>query len=274
MTDKAPAFQFYAKDFLTGTATMSLAEVGAYVKFLAYQWDVGAVPGTSQERARVLGCTPTHERNLWLRLSHKFVAVDEGYRNLRLERERKKQEDFRALQSKRGKASARTRWGAEPQPNRNQAVTEPVTKQVTEGQPESNRVYNRSGNRTVTLQSSSSSSLKEQEQEPPPRPLIAGESQPKTWGKIHGEHVPRFCDWVCFPEFIFAEFARKSAGPEYVLGWAARVRADWEGKTVGDNLKFWRARWSDAHPEATKSEPKIRTAAEIIASIHAGKSAS
>lgn len=100
----------------------------------------------------------------------------------------------------------------------------------------------------------------------PSRPIISGESNPRTWGKIHGEHVTGFCDWVCLPEFIFAEFSRKSTGDAYVKVWAAKVRTDWEGKAIGDNLKFWRTRWADTHVTAAEPEkPKHRGVAEIIA---------
>lgn len=88
------------------------------------------------------------------------------------------------------------------------------------------------------------------------RPLISGEASPKGWGKIHGDHVAGFCDWVCLPEFLFNEFARKSAGPEYVRGWADAVRSKHQGQTVGDNLKFWRVRWSETHPEIA-AKPKV-----------------
>lgn len=80
-----------------------------------------------------------------------------------------------------------------------------------------------------------------------PRPLVSGEANPRTWGKIHGEHVAGFCDWVCLPEFLFAEFSRKSTGDAYVKLWASKVRVDWAGKTIGDNLKFWRDRWNETH---------------------------
>lgn len=98
---------------------------------------------------------------------------------------------------------------------------------------------------------------------PSPRPLISGESNPKMWGRIHGEHVTGFCDWVCLPEFVFAEFVRKSTGEAYVKLWASKVRSEWEGKTIGDNLKFWRDRWNESHP-ITKAESKPWSAAEAI----------
>ena len=67
VTQKSPAFSFYAKDFLTGTVTMSLAERGAYVTLLAHQWDAGCVPSDPVLRARVLGSTPAQSARLWSR---------------------------------------------------------------------------------------------------------------------------------------------------------------------------------------------------------------
>lgn len=103
----SPAFSFYAKDFLTGTATMSLAEVGAYVKFLAYQWDSGAVPSAAKERARILGCTAVEERRVWERLVSKFDYVEDSFKNARLEDERNKQADRKQRLSDNGKLGGR-----------------------------------------------------------------------------------------------------------------------------------------------------------------------
>ena len=51
--------------------------------------------------------------------------------------------------------------------------------------------------------------------------------------------------------------------------WAAGVRVAHEGQVIGDNLKFWRVRWSETHPEVSakrKEEPfSIAKALEIEA---------
>lgn len=146
----SPAFSFYAKDFLTGTATMSLVEVGAYVRLLAYQWDAGFVPNSDQKRARILCCSVSQSRKVWERISDKFVLVGDGYQNARLEEEREKQAEYRRRQSDRGKASAQARF------NRGSTPVQPGPVEVRL-QPEVNS-------------SSSSSSSKEQERRTP-RPL-------------------------------------------------------------------------------------------------------
>ena len=79
--------------------------------------------------------------------------------------------------------------------------------------------------------------------------LISGQSKPMNWGKIHGNHVSGFCDWVCLPDFIFNEFAAKSGqlnAEAWTKDWALSVRRVWEGRPIGDDsLVFWRARWAE-----------------------------
>lgn len=104
---KSPAFSFYAKDFSTGTSTMSLQEVGAYIRLLSYQWDAGSVPVDANERARVLGCSKAQERELWKKVGRKFTLRDDVYVNDRLEEERQKQVERRQRLSDNGKLGGR-----------------------------------------------------------------------------------------------------------------------------------------------------------------------
>ena len=54
-TRKAPAFQFYADDFLAGTADMSAEEVGGYIRLLCHQWSKGGIPSDEDRSARIAG---------------------------------------------------------------------------------------------------------------------------------------------------------------------------------------------------------------------------
>lgn len=249
----SPAFSFYAKDFLTGTATFSLEEVGAYVKLLCYQWDAGSVPATPRERARILGCTAAQERAIWLRIVSKFAAVGDAYQNSRLEEERVKQAERRQKLAANG-----SKGGSQKVANATQAL-EQKPQQL--------------GGQNPSLSSSSSfASSEKQEQERPPtpsKPLISGEASSVGWWKIHGAHVEGFCNWVCLPQFLFEEFCRKSGqgdqadgGVAYVRGWAAKVREQWSGP-VGDNLKFWRDRWAESHPTKKPAEKPFSVADAI-----------
>lgn len=141
---KSPAFQFYPKDFMAGTATMSLQEVGAYMRLLCYAWDAGSVPTDPKERSRICACSRAQERELWKKVGTKFSLQNDVYLNERMEEERQKQADYRRRQSDKGKASATVRW----QPDGNRAVTT-VTPRL---QPDGNS----------SSSSSSSSSSKEQ----------------------------------------------------------------------------------------------------------------
>ena len=86
---RAPAFQFYADDFLAGTMTMTNEERGAYISLLCLQWSKGFV--TELDIQRICLGMPTHSHG---RCQSKFQADPESrYRNLRLEVERSKQKE-------------------------------------------------------------------------------------------------------------------------------------------------------------------------------------
>lgn len=122
---KSPAFQFYPKDFLTGTATMSLQEVGAYMRLLCYAWDAGSVPNDPNERARICGCSKAQERELWKKVCKKFSLRDDVFLNERMEDERQKQAEYRRRQSDKGKASAAVRF--QPEVNHGSTGVQPRT---------------------------------------------------------------------------------------------------------------------------------------------------
>lgn len=124
----APAFQFYVGDFLTGTITMSLAEVGGYIRLLGHQWSSGSVPGDDLAAlARAMTCDRAEADAVWPKIRDKFRCKKDGvWINSRLEKERKKQAAFRKLQSAKGKLGGRGKAAVKPEPkpsdNRNKAL--------------------------------------------------------------------------------------------------------------------------------------------------------
>ena len=54
-TRKAPAFQFYADDFLAGTLEMSQEEVGQFIRLLCHQWNRGSIPVETEKQQRLTG---------------------------------------------------------------------------------------------------------------------------------------------------------------------------------------------------------------------------
>lgn len=105
---RSPAFQFYADDFLAGTAEMTNEEVGAYIRLLCHQWSKGSIPGDMDRISRMAGAMAVP--SLGYVMSKFKVGEDGAYRNERLEAERMKQEQFRSIQAKNGKNGAEKRW--------------------------------------------------------------------------------------------------------------------------------------------------------------------
>jgi len=106
---KAPAFQFYADDFIGGTVVLTAEDVGAYMRLLCYQWGNGAIPSRKELVDRIAGCVVGPD------VMSKF---NDG-KNPRMEREREKQAEYRSQQSAKGKASAQARF------NRGSTVVQP-----------------------------------------------------------------------------------------------------------------------------------------------------
>ena len=123
---RAPAFQFYADDFLAGTMTMTNEERGAYISLLCLQWSKGFV--TELDIQRICLGMPTHCQGI---CQSKFQHGDDGhYRNQRLEVERSKQKERSQKQS----YIANLRWNkdAKAMPTHYQEDAEAYAKSVPE----------------------------------------------------------------------------------------------------------------------------------------------
>lgn len=191
----APAFQFYAKDFLMGTLSLSLEECGAYIILLAYQWDHGSVPDGPVALARICRCSAAQAKRVWIAIAIKFQQGADGlWRNARLETERKKQADYRNLQREKGLASARNRASTELP---TEPPTEPQPSPQPKGQPEGQPKVN----------SSSSSSFSEeqiQDTHNAPARVIGhgrGANSPGALQRDHRYHGHCGAQWrVCLSE--------------------------------------------------------------------------
>jgi uncharacterized protein YdaU (DUF1376 family) len=105
---KAPAFQFYADDFLAGTSDMSAEEVGGYIRLLCHQWTKGGIPNDQDRAGRM--ATLLGSPSLGYVLA-KFSLCDDGMlRNERLEQVRAEQEAYKLRQSSSGRNGAEKRW--------------------------------------------------------------------------------------------------------------------------------------------------------------------
>lgn len=121
---KAPAFQFYADDFIGGTITMSHEERGLYVLALCIQWGQGSLAHDDIERLGNGMAQPSLSK-----VKAKFELGEDGrLRQHRMEKERLKQAAYRAERSESGKKGAKSKWanGSANGPANDSAIKEPM----------------------------------------------------------------------------------------------------------------------------------------------------
>lgn len=75
---KDPAFLFYSKDWLEGTAEMTSEEKGVYIDLLAHQHQKGSLPAETKKLAKLSGLSESEFIALWSELSSKFIANATG----------------------------------------------------------------------------------------------------------------------------------------------------------------------------------------------------
>jgi uncharacterized protein YdaU (DUF1376 family) len=105
---KAPAFQFYADDFLAGTSDMSAEEVGGYIRLLCHQWTKGGIPNDPDRAGRM--ATLLGSPSLGYVLAKFSLCIDGMLRNKRLEQIRAEQEAYKVKQATSGRNGAQKRW--------------------------------------------------------------------------------------------------------------------------------------------------------------------
>jgi uncharacterized protein YdaU (DUF1376 family) len=100
---KAPAFQFYAADFLIGVMTLSDEETGVYMKMLCTQWIHGFLPNDQKLIKKMVNLDKKPSQ----KVLEKFkICEDNLLRNERLESVRKDRETFIESRVK----NANSRW--------------------------------------------------------------------------------------------------------------------------------------------------------------------
>jgi uncharacterized protein YdaU (DUF1376 family) len=110
---KAPAFQFYASDFISdeNVVLMNNQEVGCYIKLLCFCWKQGSIPNDIDKIGKLCGENSSVMAQLWESIKPCFKENGHGRLvNPRLEKEREKQKAFRKERSESGKKGAAKRW--------------------------------------------------------------------------------------------------------------------------------------------------------------------
>ncbi len=87
MAKKDPAFLFYPKDWLEGTAEMHPNEKGVYIDLLCYQHQKGDLPTDPAKLARLVRLSLSEFTEIWTSISSKFETIGERTYNKRLNEE-------------------------------------------------------------------------------------------------------------------------------------------------------------------------------------------
>ena len=110
---KAPAFQFYASDFLSDlkVATMSMEERGVYITLLSYAWLESGLPDDIKKLARLCG-NPKNFQKTWEVVGECFYIDEEDGRlkNTKMEEIRDNLQSFKKKMSDAGKKGMESRW--------------------------------------------------------------------------------------------------------------------------------------------------------------------
>lgn len=221
--EKAPAFQFYPRDFLSDerVLVMDCAARGAYITLLAVAWLEGSLPVDETALIRLAQTTPREWKRIRENVLSCFYQQDGRYLQKRLEVERQKQEAFRQQASNAGKRSAERRLNARSTPVE--------------------QTYQREGNGNPTLLSSSSSS------ESPKPPEGAGEAW-ELWRELTTKHRPAACPPLTATQRDYG-YCQTIAGKRGGVDWWTKVirqflitdHADIDAKprTLGMLLHWW-----------------------------------
>jgi len=184
--EKAPAFQFYPRDWLSdiNVRAMTHEERGMYWDLCAHEWLEGRLPDNPEEIARILDVTPEELAPHWDRIRSCFETTRAGYLvHPRLKRERKKQRERKKKQSDSGLKGANRRW------------RKPKEDKGIDGVPNGVAINTPMGSDSSSSSSASSTAVTT----PPVVPPKGGKNAPPVptqeivdaWNKTCGDVLPR-----------------------------------------------------------------------------------
>lgn len=113
MNLKSPSYAWYPRDFAADepVVLMTLEEEGAYRRLLDHQWLHESIPSDLRQIAAICKGVPlSRMRQLWSALQVCFVPSEKDADRLvnpRMERQRKRAEEYRRNQSQNGKRGGR-----------------------------------------------------------------------------------------------------------------------------------------------------------------------
>ncbi len=107
--ETSPAFQFYPQDFLSDRHVMAMnaSARGCYIVLLCHCWLHGSIPNDWKVIQRLSQYEGHHWPLIREMLKPCFIFDNGELRQPRIERERKKQADYRAMKAKAGQAGGK-----------------------------------------------------------------------------------------------------------------------------------------------------------------------
>jgi len=138
---KAPAFPFYASDFLTDTNSWDAIEVGIYIRLLATQWVNGFLVNDEERLARIAGVNIDVFKKAWVIVGFKFgLANDTNLKNQKLEEIRSRRDAFIEKQAANGKKGGRPSKNNPKETNENPTLYSGLTQNINQKKPLENEI--------------------------------------------------------------------------------------------------------------------------------------
>lgn len=139
MKHKSPAFQFYYKEWIVSTITMSRVERDIYLLLLIASYDLGGLPDDFEQLYKIAFCKNKKEKSiLFSIISSKFIKNNfSKFVNFKMEQVRENQIEFSKSRMKAGKLGADKRWHSHkvaiglPLAKHSSASTTPTTTTTT-----------------------------------------------------------------------------------------------------------------------------------------------
>lgn len=221
---KAPAFQYYPKDFLSddNQVAMTALEVGIYWRLVSHCWLRVTLPNDMARLARLAGVTTRQMTAAWPAMEPCFTATADGnWRHPRLDKERRIQRENR----EKRKAAADARWERERSNTRALHVECPATPTASA---------------TAVV-----------EQAPRPTRGLSAGVQAGTTPRDHLRHA--WCGEtfrVCVPETLHGQLVRQAGGTDgdaRLKAFYSRVEKalDPNQPITEDIFKFWKRMFSE-----------------------------
>lgn len=108
---KLPYLPLFFGDFLASTYTWKGEQQSLYLLLLMHQWASGPLPKTANEIADAIRYDRKRFAQLWAKVSGKFIEVEDGLINPRLEEHRTRAGSITEKRRSAGKEGAASKWG-------------------------------------------------------------------------------------------------------------------------------------------------------------------